>query len=202
MNSLKFIGESLGIALLPILDALSPVFALIGNNIINILMPVIQLLSPIIQLIVAAMDILNPILILSAQAFEILMSPVQYLGDLFGWLGEWISVLGTNIGIAIYNLTHWFDQKSYADGVDAFTSDAFTGLADRLAAIGAIGETSLASSATTTSTTTSTSSATYTGANYVTINIYQQAPVVGDGGMEEFARMIRNEFAELDYLNT
>jgi hypothetical protein len=33
----------------------------------------------------------------------------------------------------------------------------------------------------------------------VTINIYQQAPVVGSGGMRAFAQMIRGEFEQLDY---
>ena len=33
----------------------------------------------------------------------------------------------------------------------------------------------------------------------MTINIYQQSPVVGDGGMRAFAQMVRDEFAELDY---
>jgi hypothetical protein len=33
----------------------------------------------------------------------------------------------------------------------------------------------------------------------VTINIYQQAPVVGSDGMRAFARMIRGEFEKLDY---
>ena len=49
------------------------------------------------------------------------------------------------------------------------------------------------------STTTAVSSASYQGATQVTINIYQEAPVVGDGGMRRFAQMIRDEFENLDY---
>ena len=49
------------------------------------------------------------------------------------------------------------------------------------------------------STQTAVSSASYQGATQVTINIYQEAPVVGDGGMQRFAQMIREEFFNLDY---
>ncbi len=141
---------------------------------------------------------LSPILNLVAKAFTILMSPVQFLGDLFSWLGEWISTLGKNIGIAIYNITHPFRQKSYASGPGSFSSDAFSGLADRLAAMDG-----MSSSVATESSTTAmaTQSASYTGATTVHINIYQQAPVVGSGGMAEFARMIKGEFDLIDYYN-
>jgi hypothetical protein len=36
----------------------------------------------------------------------------------------------------------------------------------------------------------------------ITINIYQQSPVVGDGGMRQFAAMIRTEFEALAYYGT
>ncbi len=36
------------------------------------------------------------------------------------------------------------------------------------------------------------------GATQVIINIYQEAPIVGDGGMRRFAQMIREEFSNLD----
>ena len=50
-----------------------------------------------------------------------------------------------------------------------------------------------------TSTTTAVTSAGYQGATQVTINIYQQAPVVGDMGMRAFAQMIRTEFEAMSY---
>ena len=50
-----------------------------------------------------------------------------------------------------------------------------------------------------TSTATAVQNATYTGAMSVTINIFQQAPVVGEGGMMEFAQMIRTQFENLAY---
>jgi hypothetical protein len=200
MSAFTMVGETLGIALLPVLDAISPIFSLLGQILQAVLLPVIELLSPFINLIALGFQTLSPIIALVAKGLTILMSPVQFVADLFGWLGEWIQTLGANIGIAIYNLTHWFDQKSYKSGPDSFSTDAFSGLADKLAALDNIGETSMAASATTSATTAS-QSASYSGGNTITINIYQQAPVVGDGGMTEFARMIRSEFAALDYYN-
>ena len=42
-------------------------------------------------------------------------------------------------------------------------------------------------------------SAQYAGGQYITVNIFQQSPVVGSGGMQEFARMIKNELDEMNY---
>jgi len=201
MGALTSIGETIGIALLPILDAISPIFAILGNILMTVLMPVIQLLTPFINIIALQFQMLTPLLNLVAKAFTILMSPVQFVADLFGWLGKWITALGTNIGVAIYNLTHWLRPKGYASGPGGFSSDAFTGLRAKLDDIDAMGQTNLAASATTTSANTASQSASYSGSNQITINIYQQAPIVGDGGMTALAKMIRNEFATLDYYN-
>lgn len=43
------------------------------------------------------------------------------------------------------------------------------------------------------------SQASYRGATNVTINIYATGPFVGENGMRDFARMIREEFDALDY---
>jgi hypothetical protein len=144
------------------------------------------------------MTALSPILLLVAKAFTILMSPLQYVADLFSWLGGWVQYLGSVIATAAYNLMHPFRQKSYAASPGGFSSDAFSGLADRLANIDAIGaQGSIATEAVSTST--AVGNAGYQGATQVTINIYQQAPVVGSDGMRAFARMIRGEFEQLDY---
>ena len=49
------------------------------------------------------------------------------------------------------------------------------------------------------STQTAISSADYRGATSVTINIYAEGPIVGDGGMRQFAQMLREEFDALNY---
>ncbi len=202
MESLTGIGTSIGQGLLPIFDALTPVFGILGTMLTTAITPVLQMISPILQVIATVLTVvLNPILKAVAIAFEVLRSPVQFLGDLFSWVGKHIKTFGDNVGIAIWNITHPFNQKGFVNGPGAFTSDAFTGLADRIDAIMNIGNSNMAEGMTDTSTSTSVAGASYTGGNTITINIYQQAPVVGDNGMTAFARMIRQEFLALDYYN-
>jgi hypothetical protein len=193
-----WIGTTLASLFLPVLDVLATSLALVGNILMAVLTPVLQSLAPVFQVISGIMTAFSPILLLVAKAFTILMSPLQYVADLFSWLGSWVQYLGSVIATAAYNLVHPFRQKSYAASPGSFSSDAFSGLADRLANIDAIADQgSVASDAVSTST--AVGSAAYQGATQVTINIYQQAPVVGSDGMRAFARMIRGEFERLDY---
>ena len=199
LDAFTWIGESIASWLLPILDQLHVAMSLIGNLLTTVMAPVFQILAPLFQLVALALNTLNPILILCAKVFTILMAPVQFVADLFSWLGDWISYLGNCIYVVCWNLTHWFNTKSFGSSPGGFSSDAFSGLQQRLDNIDnmAIGGSTAASDSVSTST--AIGSASYRGATSVTINIYQMSPVVGDGGMKAFARMIRREFEELDY---
>jgi hypothetical protein len=193
-----WIGTTLASLFLPVLDVLHTAFALVGNIIMAVLTPVLQSLAPVFQVISGIMTAFSPILLLVAKAFTILMSPLQYVADLLSWLGSWVQYLGFVIATAAYNLVHPFKKKSYASSPGSFSSDAFSGLSDRLANIDAIADQeSVATDAVSTST--AVGNAAYQGATQVTINIYQQAPVVGSDGMRAFAQMIRGEFERLDY---
>jgi phage-related protein len=193
-----WIGATLASLFLPVLDVLATAFALVGNILMAVLTPVLQGLEPVFQVLGGVLTALSPILLLVAKAFTILMSPLQYVADLLSWLGSWVQYLGSVIATAAYNLVHPFRKKSYASSPGSFSSDAFSGLADRLSNIDAIADQgSVATDAA--STTTAVGSAAYQGGTQVTINIYQQAPVVGSGGMRAFAQMIRGEFEQLDY---
>lgn len=199
LDAFTWIGESIASWLLPILDQLHVAMSLIGNILTTVMAPVFQILAPLFQLVALALNTLNPILILCAKVFTILMAPVQFVADLFSWLGDWISYLGNCIYVVCWNLTHWFNTKSFGSSPGGFSSDAFSGLQQRLDNIDnmAIGGSTAATDSVSTST--AIGSASYRGATSVTINIYQMSPVVGDGGMKTFARMIRREFEELDY---
>ncbi len=194
-----WIGEAIASTTLPLLDELHKVFSVIANVIFAVLSPIIQSLEPLFLVLSGVIEALLPILLLVAKAFTILMSPVQFLADLFSWLGSWIKYLGEAIGVTIYNLSHPFSsKKSYGSIPGKFTSDAFSGLSDRLSAIDSFSnqDTTATDSV---ATNTAVSSAGYQGGTQVTINIYQQAPIVGDGGMRAFAIMIKNQFEELNY---
>jgi hypothetical protein len=198
VDTFTWIGSTLASLFLPLLDALHTSFALVANILMAILSPVLQAMGPIFQVINGVLTALSPILILVAKAFTVLMSPLEYVADLFSWLGSWVQYLGSVIATAAYNLVHPFRKKSYASSPGSFSSDAFSGLSDRLANIDAIADQgSVATDAV--STTTAVGNAGYQGATQVTINIYQNSPVVGSDGMRAFAQMIRGEFERLDY---
>ena len=199
LDAFTWIGESIASWLLPILDQLHVAMSLIGNILTTVMAPVFQIIAPLFQLVALALNTLNPILILCAKVFTILMAPVQFVADLFTWLGDWISYLGNCIYVVCWNLTHWFNQKGFGSSPGGFSSDAFSGLQQRLDNIDNLAAGGTTAATDSVSTSTAIGSASYRGATSVTINIYQMSPVVGDGGMKTFARMIRREFEELDY---
>ena len=199
LDAFTWIGESIASWLLPILDQLHVAMSLIGNILTTVMAPVFQIIAPLFQLVALALNTLNPILILCAKVFTILMAPVQFVADLFTWLGDWISYLGNCIYVVCWNLTHWFNQKGFGSSPGGFSSDAFSGLQQRLDNIDNLASGGTSAATDSVSTSTAIGSASYRGATSVTINIYQMSPVVGDGGMKTFARMIRREFEELDY---
>lgn len=190
IDALTMLGTMLGQALLPILDALAPIVSLIANILMTVLAPVIRMLAPIIQAIVIILQPFSGIIATLAKVFTILMAPVQWLADLFSWVGEVLQTFA-------WNIMHPFRQES---GPGSFYSDAFSGLSDRLAAIDALATNNqtISSAVSPSTASTASQSASYR-TQQITINIYQQAPVVGSGGMDEFVGMIRTRFNELAY---
>ena len=184
---------------LPILDSLYPILQMVGAVITNLVAPAFQILSPVVELVALVLDALAPVIAFVGKVFTAVMAPVQYVADLFSWLGKWISYLGSCIGVAVYNITHPFNAKSMPSSPGSFSSDAFTGLEERLAAWDTYAAGAGTAVTDSVSASTAVSSAAYQGGTHVTINIYQQSPIVGDGGMRTFAQMVRDEFEELDY---
>jgi hypothetical protein len=192
-DALNSIGQALGQALMPILLALAPVFSILAEIIVSALLPVIQLLTPGIQLMATLLQILNPILKAAAIVFEILMAPVKFIADLFAWVGAVVGAFGRNVATAIWNITHWFDQRGYDSGPGAFSSDAFSGLAGRIKAIidGTAATTAPGTTSTSTGGTTG-ASATYTGGQDITLNFYNNGNVVGNQGIVQLAIELKN----------
>lgn len=201
-EALTEIGTVLAEIFLPLFDALYPWIVRIAEVIKGFLIPIIEAVGIAFDVVALVVQVLSPIMLTVAKALTILAAPIQWLADLISWLGDWLVWFGECIGIALYNVLHPFTKKSYSENPGGFSSDAFTGLTDRLEQIDAIGTITNGVSGNYDSDTTSTSvrTATYTGANNYYFNIYQQAPVVGDGGMQEFAKIIKKEFAELAYM--
>lgn len=199
MDALMQVGVILGQMLLPIFDVLAPIIALLANILITNLTPILQILTPIFQVIAAILQPFIGVVQLLAKVFTILMSPVQYIADMFSWLGGVLQTFA-------WNVQHPFKSKEYS----AFSSNAFSGLQDRLNAIDAMAvnnqtfqTSALPAQAVVASIGGSSAATASQSASYrtqaITVNIYQQAPVVGSGGMTEFARMVRGEIMTLGY---
>lgn len=193
------IGETIGKLFLPVLDVLGSIISTISNILGTILLPIIQLLTPLFDILAMALEPLNGLLILLGKGIMVLMAPIQWLGDSLAWIGSWIKYFGKCISEVI---NHLFDLRNadFSGKPGSFQSDAFTGLADRLANYG-VGTDSLATQAYQNSTQQAVQNASYSGGASITVNVTVEGNVVGENGITEFAKIIRSELLELDYYN-
>ena len=203
IEPLKELGRVIGDILIPVFEDMMPLVEDSANflmgifNILGIVLkPVIQVISgslrPVISMITNIFEALVPVLKVLGKIFVTVTGTIQYVVQT---LQHWVAMLMN--WLASLNLMGWkpfeglktTDPGSpgkYGDYIKSKWSDIDA----------AFEQSSTAGSA---STQTAVSSAGYQGATHVTINIYQEAPIVGDGGMRAFARMIRDEFDQLSY---
>ena len=191
-------GELIAGLFVPLLERLYPIIWQIAEILEWTIMPIFDILTPILELISMLLTALYPILDIVAVA-------TITVGSVFGWLGDWIQHIVTTIWnwLRSINIFGWHPFGSGYTETHA-PKDLFSYIGDNLAAYRDESNTVKGSNLGSdeegdTSTNTSITSASYSGSTTVHINIYQQAPVVGDGGMSEFARMIMREFEELNY---
>ena len=202
IEPLKELGRVIGDVLIPILEDVMPLVKDTANflmglfNILGIVLkPVIQVISssltPVMNVISNILQALSPVLKVFAKVFVTVTGTIQYViqtlqhwvATLMNWLAG-LDILGWHPfgGLAMSDPGSPGDYGSYIQSkwndIDAAFEQTATG---------------------TTSTATAVSSAGYQGATHVTINIYQEAPVVGDAGMRQFAGMIKAQFDELSY---
>lgn len=192
-------GELIAGLFVPLLERLYPIIWQIAEILEWTIMPIFDILTPILELISMLLTALYPVLDIVAVA-------TITVGSVFGWLGDWIKHIVTTIWnwLRSINIFGWHPFGSGYTETHA-PKDLFSYIGDNLAEYR--GESNKVKGSNLgddeeeedTSTNTSITSASYSGSTTVHINIYQQAPVVGDGGMSEFARMIRKEFEELNY---
>ena len=199
----KALGETVGQFLLPLIDGLVKGFGPIATSLTQMFTMLYTALGPVINSIT---HVLSPVLKVIGAILEALMPIIKVFAKIF------VTVTGT-IEYVIQTLQHWVASlMNWLAGLNIFGWYPFGGLAmedpgapgrykdfigNKWASIDAAFE--AASSPSGTATGQSVSSAGYQGATQITINIYQEAPVVGDGGMREFAQMIKDEFDNLNY---
>lgn len=176
-STLEFVFQGLSEVVGPELErmmtALIQPLVEIGKALGSFILPILQILTPVLNVI--------------AKAVIVVSSTFQYIGQL---LQHWVAtVLNWLAGLNILGWRPFAGLSTYDPGHPGSFGSY---IQNNLNSFDSASEASVA-------TDTAVSSASYRGATQVTINIYQNGPVVGDGGMREFARMIRDEFDALDY---
>lgn len=195
VDMFTWIGESIGRWLLPILDVLGNIISVIANTLTTTLQPVLQIVGSLFQVVGSVLSPLAPIIGLVSKALIILASPIQWVADLFSWLASWMTYFGKCIGEVI---NHIFDiwNADFSGSPGSFKSDAFTGLEGRLQNVDSLSMGAPASMAV--SAQQAVQNASYQGSSNITLNVYVEGNVYGDGGIETLAKQIRAEFLELD----
>ena len=201
IKPLKEIGRIIGELLIPVISAIIPVFRDIADFLIPLfraigaaLRPIIEIistLSPLLSIITNVLDALVPVFKFFAKIVVTITGTIQYVIQV---LQHWVaSVMNW---LADLNILGWqpFAGLRMNDPGSPGSYSSF--IKNKWSEVDAAFEATPSSS---TSTETAVASASYQGATHVTINIYQEAPVVGDGGMRQFARMIRSEFENMSY---
>ena len=202
IEPLKELGRVIGDILLPTLEDVMPLVKDVADFLVGLFRAVGVVLKPVIQVISSS---LTPVMSMISNILQALTPVLKVFAKIF------VTVTGT-IQYVIQTLQHWVATlMNWLAGLDLFGWQPFAGLRmndpgspgkygqyiqNKWSDIDAAFEQSPSGSA---STATAVSSAGYQGATHVTINIYQEAPVVGDGGMRQFARMIRSEWDNLEY---
>lgn len=170
MTVLEPIIQGLGEVLTPMLDTITDI----------VLKPLVEVGRMIGSLILPVLDVLAPVL-------QIVGTAVVGVAATFEWVGQ----LLRHWAASFVNAFSWITGYSMTD--PGSPGNIFDYISGRVSAYQ-----NSTSGADSVSTGTAVSSASYRGATSVTINVYTSA-VVGEGGMREFARMIKDEFDALDY---
>lgn len=173
--------QVVGPALSTVIEPIMGVLVILGQMLGQILLPQLEMLGPIVQKLAEGFvwfynNALRHVANGFVAVFNILSNSVIGLAnafiDIINWLPDWL--VGGNIDrIDFRGLTQGFLQEI---------------------TLGQVNTTGASNSGTSTAS----QSASYR-TQAITVNIYQNAAVVGTGGITEFARMIRGEIATLAY---
>ena len=196
LEPIREIGRVIADIIMPIMKDIMPSIKQSANFLIGIFDAIGAVLKPIVNFL---SSFLTPILAAITTILQILEGPLKIVakglsavGETLGWLGDWIRHI---VATVVNWLASWIPWIGEMDDVNPGN------LGDRIRTSWATIDNAFDGGADTNNSSTGTAvkNASYSGATSVTINIYQQAPVVGDGGMLQFAQMIREQFDNLAY---
>lgn len=201
LEPLREIGRVIATLIKPLLEELMPLFQdsadsfmktinMLGAALSPVIHIITTILSPILDQLCNTLKMIEPVITIVAKAIGWVAGTIAYFVDLLQALGS--SVLNW---IAGFHIGDWrpfeglrVQNKGMPEDYDSYIKKYVNGV-----------DTAAAGVSMDTSTQTAVSSASYRGATAVTINIYAEGPIVGDGGMRQFAQMIREEFDALNY---
>lgn len=201
VEPLRELGRAIGEILSPILEEVMPLVEESARILMGVFDALAVVLKPIVSFIATA---LTPIIQQLTMVLEIIEPILKVIGGVlitittaFQWVADWIRY-------AFASVANWL-----AD-IEIFGYHPFGGMrteANKPKSYGEMWQENWdkmnqgyeASTINSNAVDQAISSASYRGATNVTINIYAEGPIVGDGGMREFAQMIREEFDALNY---
>ena len=202
IEPLREIGRIIGELLIPLIETIMPLVETTAEFLISVfdalgvvLKPIIEIIStaltPVISILCSILEALMPVIKVFAKVVVTITGTIQYVVQV---LQHWVaSIMNWLADLSIFGW-HPFGGLRMNDPGSPGSYSSY--IKNKWSEVDAAFESTPVSS---TSTQAAVTSASYQGATHVTINIYQEAPVVGDGGMRQFAKMIRSEFENLAY---
>lgn len=199
IDLLILVGDSLGKLLAPILTALAPILGSLIQILSTVLVPIFQVLFAVLSPITMILEFLQPLFIGLAATLEVVMSPLRFVGDLLEWLGVKLMAFGEWIALIIQGK---FGQAGKVDWGGAFSSDAFSGLAERVAAIwnmdtqASLGAGGIGDVTQTTGAGIYGGNTTFREAADINVHMYFEGNVIGPGGMAEVGEFVVDAIQE------
>ena len=198
-------------ALDPLANALQPILQIVlsANPLLTALIPIVQAMVQTLQPVISSLLApLMGILAIIGQTLGAVLAPVlkalspiiELVGKAFVWLYNNVIIPIANALIRVFTAV----QNAIAAVINAFAW--LTGISVQYASyedakLQKIEYGDVVQAGANAAGATAAQSAQYRSQS-ITINIYQQSPVVGDNGMRQFAAMIRTEFEALAYYGT
>lgn len=198
-------------ALDPLANALQPILQIVlsANPLLAALIPIVQAMVQTLQPVISSLLApLMGILAIIGQTLGAVLAPVlkalspiiELVGKAFVWLYNNVIIPIANALIRVFTAV----QNAIAAVINAFSW--LTGISVQYASyedakLQKIEYGDVVQAGANAAGATAAQSAQYRSQS-ITINIYQQSPVVGDNGMRQFAAMIRTEFEALAYYGT
>lgn len=205
----SFFGGITGmIGSLTTVKAILDPFGVILQGIMNVLGPIINdLLTPLIGILTIVGEFLGTLI---APALKMLAPVITFITEAFIWVYNKALVPFQNGMIDIVEaIANFFIDA--ANGViralnklpfvDMDRIDKLDLSNEKLKAITGTDVIKAGGGTVNSMNNSSSGGATYTGSQNITINIYQNAPLVGSNGMKEFTLMLRDELDTLGYYN-